>query len=203
MSDSNKKQYHIFVKGKVQRVGFRDKVEDIADGLELTGYVQNHSSKDVIIVIEGEEEKITEFIQSIRNIPPPVKIKSLQVTEYPYSGNYSEFTILRGEMMEELAERFDSAIYYLHNLDQKQDQMLNKQDQMLDKQDQMLNKQDQMLGKQDTVIGLQIETLREIKGVRSDFQKTFTEELIEIRGEIRELRSAMIEAGYLKKADVR
>ncbi len=67
----------------------------------------------------------------------------------------------------------------------------------------MLDKQNQMLGKQDTVIGLQIETLREIKGVRSDFQKTFTEELIEIRGEIRELRSAMIEAGYLKKADVR
>ena len=196
MSDSNKKQFHISVKGKVQRVGFRDKVEDIADSLELTGYVQNHSSKDVVIVIEGEEGKITKFIQSIRNIPPPVKIKSLEVAEYPYSGKYSEFTIMRGEMMEEFAERFDSAIYYLHNIDQKQDQMLGKQDQMLDKQDQML-------GKQDTVIGLQIETLREIKGVRSDFQKTFTEELIEIRGEIRELRTAMIEAGYLKKADVR
>ncbi len=188
MSDSNKKQYHISVKGKVQRVGFRDKVEDIADSLELTGYVQNHSSKEVVIVIEGEEGKITKFIQSIRNIPPPVKIKSLVVAEYPYSGKYSEFTIMRGEMMEEFAERFDSAIYYLHNIDQKQDQMLDKQDQML--------------GKQDTVIGLQIETLREIKGVRSDFQKTFTEELIEIRGEIRELRSAMIQAGYLKKADV-
>ena len=181
MSDLNKKQYHISVKGKVQRVGFRDKVEDIADSLELTGYVQNHSSKDVVIVIEGEEGEITEFIQSIRNIPPPVKIKSLDVTESPYSGKFSEFTIMRGEMMEEFAERFDSAIYYLHNIDLKQDQMLDKQD---------------------TVIGLQIETLREIKGVRSDFQKTFTGELIEIRGEIRELRSAMIEAGYLKKADV-
>lgn len=181
MSDANKKQFHISVKGKVQRVGFRDKVEDIADSLELTGYVQNHSSKDVVIVIEGEEGKITEFIQSIRNIPPPVKIKSLDANEYPYSGKFSEFTIMRGEMMEEFAERFDSAIYYLHNIDLKQDQML---------------------GKQDTVIGLQIETLHEIKGVRSDFQKTITEELIEIRGEIRELRSAMIQAGYLKKADV-
>lgn len=148
-----KKQYHILVKGKVQRVGLRDNVEDIADSLELTGYVQNHSSKDVVIVIEGEEGKITEFIQSIRNIPPPVKIRSLEVAECPYSGKYLEFTIMRGEIMEEFAERFDSAIYYLHNIDQKQDQMLDKQD---------------------TVIGLQIETLREIKGVRSDFQKTFT-----------------------------
>ena len=84
--------------------------------------------------------------------------------------------------MEEFAERFDSAIFYLHSIDLKQDQMLEKQD---------------------TVIGLQIDTLREIKNIRSDFQKTFTEELIDIRGEIRELRSAMIEAGYLKKADVR
>lgn len=97
--------------------------------------------------------------------------------------------------MEELSERFDSAICYLNNIDIKQDKMLEKQDQMLDKQDQMVEKQN-------TVIGLQIETLNEIKGVRNDFLKTFTKELIEIRGEIRELRTAMIQAGYLKKADV-
>lgn len=41
-----------------------------------------------------------------------------------------------------------------------------------------------------------------LKGVCKDFQKTFTEELIEIRGEIKELWTAMIQAGYLKKADV-
>ena len=70
MPDSEKKQYHISVKGKVQGVEFRDKVEDIADSLDLTGYVQNRSSKDVFIVIEGEDGKITEFIQSIRNILP-------------------------------------------------------------------------------------------------------------------------------------
>ncbi|KAF5090679.1 Acylphosphatase [anaerobic digester metagenome] len=188
MSDSDKKQYHICVKGKVQRVGLRDKIEDLADDLELTGYVQNQSAKDVVIVVEGEDEIITQFVSSIRNIPPPVKIKSIDVSERPYSGTFSEFTIIRGEMMEELSERFDSAIYYLNNIDIKQDQMLDKQDQMVEKQN--------------TVIGLQIETLNEIKGVRKDFQKTFTEELIEIRGEIRELGTAMIQTGYRKKADV-
>jgi hypothetical protein len=59
-----------------------------------------------------------------------------------------------------------------------------------------------MVEKQNTGIGLQIETLNEIKGARKDFQKTFTEELIEIRGEIRELGTAMIQTGYRKKADV-
>ena len=189
MSDPVNRQCHIYVKGKVQRVGFRDKVEDIAYNLGLTGYVQNQSSNDVVIVIEGEDEKINQFIQQVRDVPPPVKIKSLDVTEYPYSGDYSEFSIIRGEVMDEFAERFDTAVHLLYSIDQKQDQMLDKQDQML--------------RKQDDVIGIQIETLNEIKGVRSDFQKTFTEELMEIRGEIRELRSAMMEAGYLKKADVR
>ena len=217
MSDPVNRQCHIYVRGKVQRVGFRDKVEDIAYNLGLTGYVQNQSSNDVVIVIEGEDEKINQFIQQVRDVPPPVKIKSLDVTEYPYSGDYSEFSIIRGEVMDEFAERFDTAVHLLHSIDQKQDRMLDKQDQMLDKQDQMLSRQDQMLDKQDRmlgkqdqmirkqddVIGIQIETLNEIKGVRSDFQKTFTEELMEIRGEIRELRSAMMEAGYLKKADVR
>ncbi|MGV8107972.1 acylphosphatase [Methanospirillum sp.] len=181
MSDSDKKQYHICVKGKVQRVWFRDKIEDLADDLGLTGYVQNQSAKDVVIVVEGEDEIITHFVSSIRDFPPPVKIKSIDVYERPYSGTFSEFTIIRGEMMEELSERFDSAIYYLNNIDIKQDKMLEKQN---------------------TGIGLQIETLNEIKGVHKDFQQTFTEELIEIRGEIRELGTAMIQAGYLKKADV-
>lgn len=69
MSDSDKKQYHICVKGKVQRVWFRDNIKDLADDLGLTGYVQNQSVKDVVIVVEGEDEIITLFVSSIRNIP--------------------------------------------------------------------------------------------------------------------------------------
>ncbi len=75
----------------------------------------------MVIVVEGEDEIITHFVSSIRNIPPPGKIKSIDVSERPYSGTFSEFTIIRGEMMEEFSERFDSAIYYLNNIDIKQD----------------------------------------------------------------------------------
>lgn len=124
MSASDKKHYQILVKGKVRGAGFRNYVEDIADSLELTGYVQNHSSKDITIVIEGEEGKITAFIQLIRNIPPPVKIKSLEVTEYPYSGKYSEFIIMRGEMMDEFLDGFDSILYYLQSINQRLDRVL-------------------------------------------------------------------------------
>lgn len=123
MFDSEKKHYHILVKGKIQGVGFRDIVEDIADSLDLTGYVQNQSSKDIFIEIEGEDGKITEFIQSIRNIPPPVKIKSLEVIEYPYFGKFSEFTIMRGEMMDEFLDRFDSILYCLQSINQKLDRV--------------------------------------------------------------------------------
>ncbi len=52
-----------------------------------------------------------------------MKIKSLEVTEYPYSGKYSEFTIMRSEMMDEFIDGFDSILYYLQSINQKLDRV--------------------------------------------------------------------------------
>lgn len=196
MPGINKIQYQIFVKGNVQRVGFRDKVEDLADELGLSGYVENCPKKDVFILVEGEESLLVKFKEEILSFPQPIKVKSIEVTEHPFEGAYEDFTIIRGDTDQELAERFDVAIGYLHRSDFKQDLMLNKQDQMV-------ALQERSLGKLDTVISMQYETLTEVKGLRSDFQKRFSDELVEVRSEIREFRSAMMEAGYIKKADVK
>lgn len=148
-------QYHIVVSGKVQRVGFRDKVEDIALSLNLTGYVENSSHRKVIIVAEGEEQSLARFCDELQKCPPPILVSTLKITEHPYCGEFDDFIIIRGDPNDEFAERFDSAIFYLHTMNQKMDQSLGKQDQMLDKQDQMLDKQDQMLGKQDQMLDKQ------------------------------------------------
>ena len=201
MSNHSKKQYQIIVTGKVQRVGFRDKVDELADEFELTGYVENRRQKEVFILAQGEESNLIRFCDCIRECQPPVKIKNLSVTEHGYEGCYDEFFIKRGDPNEEIAERFDSAIYYLHKLDTGQQAMLGKQDQMLGKQDQMLNKQDQMLEKQDTIIHLQEDTLHEVKEMRTEFNRTFNNEVKELRSEVREVRNALIQAGVLKIAD--
>ena len=56
----------IHVKGKVQRVGYRDEVEEIARQLEITGFVENIKPYDVKIVAEGEDSNIERFIKEIK-----------------------------------------------------------------------------------------------------------------------------------------
>lgn len=55
----------IIAKGKVQRVGYRDAVEEIARKLEITGFVENVKPYDVRIVAEGEDDNIEQFIDMI------------------------------------------------------------------------------------------------------------------------------------------
>lgn len=197
MVNNSFKQYRIIVIGKVQRVGFRDKVEDIAVEHRLTGYVQNLSTRDVCIVAEGKDTDLERFCRAVQNCEPPVKVSSMRVTECPYEGTYEDFIITRGEPFEELAERFDNAIYYLHSIDAKQDQMLENQDLSLGKQDQMLGKQDLMIETHKHTVDLQSKTLDEIHALRTDFTDRFMYEVSEARAEIRELRNELVQAGVL------
>ncbi|MEA2032192.1 MAG: acylphosphatase [Euryarchaeota archaeon] len=49
------KRATIIAKGKVQKVGYRDFVQDSARELGITGYVENLEDGNVKIVCEGEE----------------------------------------------------------------------------------------------------------------------------------------------------
>ena len=52
----------ILAKGRVQRVGYRDGVEEIARQLEITGFVENVKPYDVRIVAKGDDSAIERFI---------------------------------------------------------------------------------------------------------------------------------------------
>ena len=60
------KRANIIAKGKVQKVGYRDFVQDSARELGITGYVENLEDGNVKIVGEGKEAKIEEFIRDIK-----------------------------------------------------------------------------------------------------------------------------------------
>jgi acylphosphatase len=190
-------QYQIIVSGKVQRVGFRDKVEDFAIENNVLGYVQNLRGQDVQIVAEGEKTNLIRFCKAVENCELPVKVRKITILEKPFEGKYEFFLINRGDPIEELGERFDHAIFFLHSIDTKQDRMLYKQDEMLEKQDQMLGKQDQMIEAQKHTVDLQSKTLSEIHSLRNDFADRFMQEVTKARKEIRELRSELVQAGVL------
>jgi acylphosphatase len=52
--------------GRVQGVGFRFGVLELARGFPVRGYVQNMVDGDVQVVAEGQEDDILRFLDSVR-----------------------------------------------------------------------------------------------------------------------------------------
>lgn len=87
----------ILVGGIVQGVGFRPFVYRIATELNLNGYVRNLGNV-VEIILQGEDEKITNFLDKLQNeLPPIAKLNNLETKEISKSEeeweNYTKFNI--------------------------------------------------------------------------------------------------------------
>ena len=66
--------------GRVQGVGFRWSTIQLAESLNISGWVKNEIDGSVSILASGESESLAQFIQKIKNSPTPfAKVKSLQV----------------------------------------------------------------------------------------------------------------------------
>jgi hydrogenase maturation protein HypF len=78
----------------VQGVGFRPAVYSIASGLGLYGFVYNNT-KGVTIELQGEEEKIGEFLVRLqsRDKPPLAEIKSCETVDIAVIEAESRFII--------------------------------------------------------------------------------------------------------------
>jgi|Deesub1362A_J573_1020465.scaffolds.fasta_scaffold00285_41 acylphosphatase/uncharacterized coiled-coil DUF342 family protein len=110
------KRVTIIARGEVQRVNYRDEVERIARKLKLTGYVKNLKPYDVMVVAEGDEVKLKEFIKLIKINKYPILVEKLEVEWSNATGEFSYFEIIRGEWQEELFERFDVAGKVLYEI---------------------------------------------------------------------------------------
>jgi acylphosphatase len=61
MTACKRVQYH----GRVQGVGFRYTVQNLAEGYRITGYVRNLPNGDVEVVAEGSAEQVDKFLKAI------------------------------------------------------------------------------------------------------------------------------------------
>ena len=208
------------VSGKVQQVGYRAKVIDIANAFGLKGMIENLLDGRVKIIAEGDAERLKWLESAIDIKNTLIDVSSIEKEYSPARNEFDNFgkLVVKGET----DARLDTAVGYLKELvsginnmndnlgskmDQmieKQDQMLgkmdlmlNKQDLMLDKQDQMLGKQDQMLGKQDTVIGKQDELLCEVKDINRKFDKVLENDIIQLKDDMAEVKAALRAKGII------
>jgi hydrogenase maturation protein HypF len=86
----------IAVRGRVQGVGFRPFVFQLADTHRLTGTVQNNMD-GVKIHLEGESESIQAFLLDLKNKAPRLAKINQIVVDKTELKNKADFTIIESE----------------------------------------------------------------------------------------------------------
>lgn len=90
-----KKAAKLIVKGSVQGIFFRRFVKEHADDLKLRGFCRNLENNDVEIIVEGEAEQIKRLAGFVKKGPDHSQIRSVEVEERKWSGDFDGFKILR------------------------------------------------------------------------------------------------------------
>ena len=74
----------VFYEGKVQGVGFRYSVKELARGFDVTGWVRNLADGRVELQIAGDETEVSDFLESIRDSQLKGHIKKEQIHPIPH-----------------------------------------------------------------------------------------------------------------------
>jgi len=179
---------------RVQDVGYRLYLLNVAEDYGLKGFQARNVGRDVEVLVEGDDEPVKAFLEEVRTkYPEHAEVKAVKV--YDYEGNVINVeAFYRRLNLEQLIKIVNTGIGILGRQDkmlEKQDMMLEKQDEMLEKQDMMLEKQDKMLEmqslmlkKQDMMLEKQDVLIGEVRMLRGDLKSFIDERLSRIEKEI-------------------
>lgn len=81
------------VHGKVQGVAYRAYVEDVASGLNLTGYVMNNNDGSVTVCAQGTSDQLKEFIEHLYEGSSGAQVSDVGVSWQSAAKHYDDFTI--------------------------------------------------------------------------------------------------------------
>jgi acylphosphatase len=84
------------VSGRVQGVGFRWFVHEVADGLGLTGWVANEAGGTVRVVAEGAPDALDRLESELRSGPRGAAVADVRVRRDAASGEFDTFGIRSG-----------------------------------------------------------------------------------------------------------
>lgn len=84
---------HLFISGRVQRVYYRQNTMRRALMLGLTGWVMNLPDRRVEAVVEGEEDKVEEFVQWCQKGPPAAIVTEVEAIREKPTGEFRTFSI--------------------------------------------------------------------------------------------------------------
>ena len=88
------KKLNIVITGKVQGVGFRYWLYQIANEKNVYGWVKNINTNEVEAIFLGEEKKVDEIIKLCRKGPTSSNVVSVKIEDYQQEYTNKSFDIL-------------------------------------------------------------------------------------------------------------
>lgn len=88
------KRITVRYEGRVQGVGFRFTVVNLTQNLNVTGWVKNEFDGSVLMVAEGEEEELMEFLQMIQRSHLGKYITQELVRNSSATGEFKSFGVI-------------------------------------------------------------------------------------------------------------
>ncbi len=96
MADNDELQrVHVWVKGRVQGVGFRAHVQYSARQIGVTGWVRNVGDDTVEAVGEGEREKLERLVEAVKTGPIGSEVDESNVEWQNATGEFRDFQLRR------------------------------------------------------------------------------------------------------------
>lgn len=81
--------------GRVQGINFRNTVKSKADYLQIKGYIMNKEDGSVLLVAQGDEEKINELTNWIKTSPGFSNVKDIFINKREARAKYEGFEVIR------------------------------------------------------------------------------------------------------------
>ena len=92
-NNNNKIRAHVFIRGKVQGVYFRQNTRIVATRYGVMGWVRNLKDGRVEAVLEGDEMDINRVIEWCYAGPPKAAVDDVDVKYEKYTGEFREFKV--------------------------------------------------------------------------------------------------------------
>jgi acylphosphatase len=93
MTDSEISQLHASVEGRVQGVGFRYFVLEVANALNLSGWVRNRWDGSVEVLAEGERQALEKLLKALQRGPRSSFVSSVKFEWRTATGEYEIFRV--------------------------------------------------------------------------------------------------------------
>lgn len=90
----SKQRVHLFVKGKVQGVFFRQALKVMAKKKNVFGCVKNLKDGRVEAILEGEDVNVSSLVEWCHAGPANARVEEVEIRNEKYKGEFSKFEVL-------------------------------------------------------------------------------------------------------------